>query len=312
MNRVANRNPVVGVTAVSFAALMFGFNASSVKIILGTEISPEQLVLLRSTFTAVLAGFFLLLTNKKAFRVTKKELPVLIFYGIFGIALMQWSYSNAVSLLPISVALLIEYTAIVIVPLVSLLLFKDKVRPRLWFGIAAVLMGLAIVSNVWDSDLNPAGVAWACMAAVCLSIYFLIGEHTQRKRDAMSTLFYTFAVAAVFWTILNLINPAKMIDMNLVFNLGGNLDHISMPVWAGLLWIGIMGSFIPMLLDYIALGNLSATAVGVIATAETVFATVFAWAWLDESMTTLEVIGGLIVVAGIVLAETSRMNSIKV
>jgi drug/metabolite transporter (DMT)-like permease len=312
VSRVANRNPVVGVTAVSFAALMFGFNASSVKIILGTEISPEQLVLFRATFTAVLAGIFLLLTNKKAFRVTKKELPVLIFYGIFGIALMQWSYSNAVSLLPISVALLIEYTAIVIVPLVSLLLFKEKVRPRLWFGIAAVLIGLAIVSNVWDSDLNPAGVAWAFMAAGCLSIYFLIGEHTQRKRDAMSTLFYTFAVAAVFWAIMNLINPAKMIDINLVFNLGGNLDHISMPVWAGLLWIGIMGSFIPMLLDYIALGNLSATAVGVIATAETVFATVFAWAWLNESMTTLEVIGGLIVVAGIVLAETSRMKSIKV
>ena len=312
MSRVANRNPVVGVTAVSFAALMFGFNASSVKIILGTEISPEQLVLFRATFTAVLAGIFLLLTNKKAFRVTRKELPVLIFYGIFGIALMQWSYSNAVSLLPISVALLIEYTAIVIVPLVSLLLFKEKVRPRLWFGIAAVLIGLAIVSNVWDSDLNPTGVAWAFMAAGCLSIYFLIGEHTQRKRDAMSTLFYTFAVAAVFWAIMNFINPAKMIDINLVFNLGGNLDHISMPVWAGLLWIGIMGSFIPMLLDYIALGNLSATAVGVIATAETVFATVFAWAWLNESMTTLEVIGGLIVVAGIILAETSRMKSIKV
>jgi drug/metabolite transporter (DMT)-like permease len=312
VSRVANRKPVVGVTAVSFAAVMFGFNASSVKIILGTEISPEQLVLFRATFTAVLAGIFLLLTNKKAFRVTKKELPVLIFYGIFGIALMQWSYSNAVSLLPISVALLIEYTAIVIVPLVSLLLFKEKVRPRLWFGIAAVLIGLAIVSNVWDSDLNPTGVAWAFMAAGCLSIYFLIGEHTQRKRDAMSTLFYTFAVAAVFWAIMNFINPAKMIDINLVFNLGGNLDHISMPVWAGLLWIGIMGSFIPMLLDYIALGNLSATAVGVIATAETVFATVFAWAWLNESMTTLEVIGGLIVVAGIVLAETSRMKSIKV
>ena len=312
MNRVANRNPVVGVTAVSFAAVMFGFNASSVKIILGTEISPEQLVLFRATFTAGLAGIFLLLTNKKAFRVTKKELPVLIFYGIFGIALMQWSYSNAVSLLPISVALLIEYTAIVIVPLVSLLLFKEKVRPRLWFGIAAVLIGLAIVSNVWDSDLNPEGVAWAFMAAGCLSIYFLIGEHTQRKRDAMSTLFYTFAVAAVFWAIINFINPAKMIDINLVFNLGGNLGHISMPVWVGLLWIGIMGSFIPMLLDYIALGNLSATAVGVIATAETVFATIFAWAWLNESMTTLEVIGGLIVVAGIVLAETSRMKSIKV
>jgi drug/metabolite transporter (DMT)-like permease len=312
VSRVANRNPAVGITAVSFAALMFGFNASSVKIILGTEISPEQLVLFRATFTALIAGVILFITNKKAFKVSKKELPVLVFYGIFGIALMQWSYSNAVSLLPISVALLIEYTAIVVVPLVSLLLFKEKVRPRLWFGIAAVLVGLAIVSNVWNSDLNPAGVAWAFMAAACLSIYFLIGEHTQRKRDAMSTLFYTFAVAAVFWAIINLINPGKVIDISLDFNLGGNLSEISMPVWAGLLWIGIMGSFVPMLLDYIALGNLSATAVGVIATAETVFATVFAWAWLNESMTTLEVIGGLIVVAGIVLAETSRTSSIKV
>ena len=312
MSRVANRNPTVGITAVSFAALMFGFNASTVKIILGTEISPEQLVLFRTAITALIAGIVLLFTNKKAFKITKKELPVLVFYGVFGVALMQWSYSNAVSLLPISVALLIEYTAIVIVPLVSLLLFKEKVRPRLWFGIAAVLIGLAIVSNIWNSALNPLGVAWAIMAAVCLSIYFLIGEHTQRKRDAMSTLFYTFAVAAIFWAIMNLINPGKVIDINIEFNLGGNLSAISMPVWAGLLWIGIMGSFIPMLLDYIALGNLSATAVGVIATAETVFATVFAWAWLNESMTTLEVIGGLIVVAGIILAETSRASSIKV
>ena len=312
MSRVANRNPTVGITAVSFAALMFGFNASTVKIILGTEINPEQLVLFRTAITALIAGIVLLFTNKKAFKITKKELPVLVFYGVFGVALMQWSYSNAVSLLPISVALLIEYTAIVIVPLVSLLLFKEKVRPRLWFGIAAVLIGLAIVSNIWNSALNPLGVAWAIMAAVCLSIYFLIGEHTQRKRDAMSTLFYTFAVAAIFWAIMNLINPGKVIDINIEFNLGGNLSAISMPVWAGLLWIGIMGSFIPMLLDYIALGNLSATAVGVIATAETVFATVFAWAWLNESMTTLEVIGGLIVVAGIILAETSRASSIKV
>ena len=312
MNRVANRNPALGITAVSFAALMFGFNASSVKVIIDAGMNPEFLVLFRATFTSVLAGIVLLLTNRKAFKITVKEIPKMLFYGIFGIALMQWSYSNAVSLLPISVALLIEYTAIAIVPVISLFLFKEKVKPRLWFGIVAVLIGLAVVSNVWDSNLNPEGVAWAFMASICLSIYFLIGEHTQRKRDAMSTLFYTFTVAALFWAVVNLIRPTQGIDLNSVFSLGGNLTQVMMPIWLGLLWIGIMGSFIPMLLDYIALGNLSATAVGVIATAETVFATVFAWAWLQESMTTLEVLGGLIVIAGIVLAETSRTSSIKV
>lgn len=309
MNRVAQRRPGVGATAVSFAALLFGLNASSVKVILSTGINTEQLVLFRTVFTAVLAGIALLITNRKAFKMELKEIPLFVFYGIFGIGLMQWTYSNAVNLLPISVALLIEYTAIALVPIVGIFLFKERVLPRLWIGIALVLGGLAVVSNIWNSNLDPVGVLWAVGAAICVTIYFITGEHTQRNRDAMSTLFYSFLVAAIFWGIINLVNPAPAFDPYKVFSLTGNLGGISWPVWAGLLWIGIMGSFVPMLLDYIALGNLSATAVGVIATAETVFATVFAWAWLREDMSMLEIFGGLIVITGIVLAETSRKRT---
>ena len=309
MNRVAQRRPGVGATAVSFAALLFGLNASSVKVILSTGINPEQLVLFRTVFTATLAGIALLITNRKAFKMELKEIPLFVFYGIFGIGLMQWTYSNAVSLLPISVALLIEYTAIALVPIFGLLVFKEKVRPRLWLGIILVLLGLAVVSNIWNSHLDPIGVLWATGAAICVTIYFITGEHTQRKRDAMSTLFYSFLVAAIFWAIINLLNPSPAIDYNKIFQLAGNLEGFSWPFWAGLLWIGIMGSFVPMLLDYIALGNLSATAVGVIATAETVFASAFAWIWLREEMTTLEMFGGLIVITGIVLAETSRKRT---
>jgi drug/metabolite transporter (DMT)-like permease len=309
VNRVAQRRPGVGATAVSFAALLFGLNASSVKVILSTGISTEQLVLFRTVFTAVLAGIALLITNRKAFKMELKEIPLFVFYGIFGIGLMQWTYSNAVNLLPISVALLIEYTAIALVPIVGIFLFKERVLPRLWLGIALVLGGLAVVSNIWNSNLDPIGVLWAIGAAICVTIYFITGEHTQRNRDAMSTLFYSFLVAAIFWGIINLINPSPAVDVYEVFSLSGNLGSFSWPFWAGLLWIGIMGSFVPMLLDYIALGNLSATAVGVIATAETVFATVFAWAWLREDMSTLETFGGLIVITGIVLAETSRKRT---
>ena len=309
MNRVAQRRPGVGATAVSFAALLFGLNASSVKVILTTGINTQQLVLFRTLFTAILAGLVLLITNRKAFRMSVREMPLFVFYGIFGIGLMQWTYSNAVSLLPISVALLIEYTAIALVPIVSLFMFKEKVRPRLWLGIVLVLLGLGVVSNVWNSQLNPIGVLWATGAAICVTIYFITGEHTQRKRDAMSTLFYSFLVAAIFWAVVNLLNPAPNFDINKSFQLAGNLASTSWPVWAGLLWVGIMGSFVPMLLDYIALGNLTATAVGVIATAETIFASAFAWMWLQEDMTNLEVFGGLIVITGIVLAETSRKRT---
>ena len=64
---------------------MFGLNASTVKVILATGISPELLVLFRATFTAVVAGLLLLLTNRKAFRVEKRDIPLLVLYGIVGI-----------------------------------------------------------------------------------------------------------------------------------------------------------------------------------------------------------------------------------
>ena len=149
MNRVAQRRPGVGATAVSFAALLFGLNASSVKVILSTGINTEQLVLFRTVFTAVLAGIALLMTNRKAFKMELKEIPLFIFYGIFGIGLMQWTYSNAVNLLPISVALLIEYTAIVIGSYRwNLSIQREECCQGSGLALLLVLGGLAIVSNV--------------------------------------------------------------------------------------------------------------------------------------------------------------------
>lgn len=305
-SRIHERRPTLGAVSVSFAAILFGLNASTVKVILHYSISPEQLVLLRSIFTSALAGLILLFTNRSAFRVAPREWPKLIAYGVIGVALMQFSYSNAVSNLPIGIALLIEYTAILMVPLVSRVLFKEHFHSRLWWGIALVLGGLVVVSQVWLGGLNPVGLAWAIAAAIFLTVYFLIGEHTQRNRDAMSSLFYAFGISAVFWAVVNAAHPGPTPNFFETMNLEGNLASVSMPLWLSLLWLGIMGSFVPMWLDFIALGNLSATAVGIIATAETVFAAVFAWAWLQENVSVLQIIGGLIVIGGIVLAETAR------
>ena len=70
----------------------------------------------------------------------------------------------------------------------------------------------------------------------------------------------------------------------------------------------MFGSFLPMLFSFLALTHLRATAVGVISTAETVMAFVFGWAWLNERIDGVQALGGLLVIAGIVLAQTSRVQ----
>jgi drug/metabolite transporter (DMT)-like permease len=67
-----------------------------------------------------------------------------------------------------------------------------------------------------------------------------------------------------------------------------------------------MGSFVPMMLSYKALTHLSATGVGIASTDETVFAFAFGLLWLGEQISAIQLIGGTLVMAGIVLSQTAR------
>lgn len=273
-------------------------------------VTPEQIVLFRSFSTALIAGLIMLATNPSNFKVKKHEWKFLIAFGVIGVALMQWSYSNAVKNLPVGIALLIEYTAIIIVPLASLLLFKEKPARQLWFGVALVLGGLLIVSKVWDSQLNPIGILFAFAAAIFLSVYFLMGEKSQQTRDPVSTLFYTMLVSSIFWILFSNWQGFDLSITARAIDLGGNLSGIFAPAWMLIIWIGVFGSFAPMFFSFVALGHLKATAVGVISTAETVFAFLFGYLWLGEKMEFLQLIGGTLVIAGIIVAQISRGKSL--
>jgi drug/metabolite transporter (DMT)-like permease len=72
------------------------------------------------------------------------------------------------------------------------------------------------------------------------------------------------------------------------------------------LWIVVLGTIVPFSLVVGALRHVSATRVGVTAMLEPVVATVVAWAWLRESLSPGQVVGVVVVLAGISLAQTAR------
>jgi drug/metabolite transporter (DMT)-like permease len=221
---------------------------------------------------------------------------------------MQWSYSNAVSRLPVGIALLVEYTAVIWVPLASKAIWGEKTKPRLWLGVALVLGGLVAISQIWNGGLDLAGVGFAFLAALLLSTFFIMGEHTQQSRDPISTMFYTMCVSTLFWFCFS---PWWQFDasrLGSTINLTQNLGAISVPFSVMLIWIGLAGASIPMLLSYAALSQITATSVGIISTTEVVFAALFGWLWLNETMDGLQLLGGVLLIAGIIIAQTARIR----
>lgn len=271
-------------------------------------VAADKLVIVRSLVSALLAGAVLLVTNPKAFKVTLKEVPMLLLFGVVGLAMMQWAYSNAVSILPVGIALLFEYTAIIIVPIAARVIFKEKTTRTFWYGVSMVLAGLLVVSQIWAGGLDPRGVFFAFLAAFLLAFYFLMGQHSGLTRDPMSTMFYTMLIATIFWVAVGG-GSSLNIDLDHPTNLTGNLSGITLPLWIPLSWLTVMGSFAPMAMGFMALKLTTASKVSITQTAEPIFAFIFGWLWLGQSMDWLQILGGVLVIAGILFAQRSGEKS---
>ena len=305
MNR---RRPALGATYAISGALLFGINASTSKLIISAGVSPAQIVLFRSLATAAIAALVLAFTNRSAFRVQAREWPRLVAFGVIGVALMQWAYSQAVFNLPVGIALLVEYTAIIWVPLVSMIWFRTKLSNQVWLGVGLVLVGLVIVSNLFGGfQLSVVGVTFAFLAAIFLTYYFIVGKQLQANRDTMSTLMYSMLISSAFWLCIPGWTehfPAANTHVQLL-----GVGNPPVSLWIALIWLGIMGSFVPMWLSYRAMHHLSSTAAGIASTSETVFAFLFGMVLLGENFTGTQLVGGVFVLSGIVVAQLAERSS---
>jgi drug/metabolite transporter (DMT)-like permease len=300
----------VGYVFALLGALLFGANGTVTKVIVSGGLTPLQLTQFRVLGACVITGLVLLVVDRSAFRMTPKQLLTLAILGVTGVAVLQAAYAAALALLPVGIALLFEYTGVLIVALVAFFFFKEKVSPRLWIAIALVLGGLAIVSQIWASELNPLGILFALLAAGSLATYFLLGERQVGTISPLGVAFWSMLFASVFWAFFSgwwELSPAAFTTP---VSLDGNLAAIVLPLWAPLLWNIVMGTFLAFLLSLLALTRLSATATGIVASSEIIFAFVVAWLWLGEGLDVLQLVGAAVVLAGIILAQTARANKV--
>ncbi len=290
------------------AALLWGINGAVSKTILATGLPSERLAQVRSLGAAAGLAAILALFAPGRLRLTKRELPYIVFFGTVGLALVQWFYFLAIHRLAIGIALLIEYLAPLLVALWARFVYHDSIRRRIWVALALALAGLALIVNVFGgaSSLSTAGVAFAFAGAFAYATYVLLAEHVVGGRDPVSLLAWGFLFASVFWAVLAPWWSFPTHAMTQRTSLLGHLDRVHLPVWVLAAWMIVLGTIIPFFLLVSALRHLSASRVAIVAMLEPVAGAFIAWAWLAESLDTVQVTGAAIVLVGIVLAQTAR------
>jgi len=303
----------VAYAMVVTAAACFVVNAGVSRVVLRAGIHPATLTTLRVTGAVLVLVVWAALLRPDALRPPRgRRLVLVVVMGVVGVAGLQWTYFVAIDRLPVSLALLLEYTAPVLVAGYARVVRHENVRPRAWAALGLSLLGLALVSRVWDGlTVDGPGILGGLGAAVCFATYFLLGETGVRDEDPLLVVLWSFVVAAV---AMNLVSPLTGLDPGLLgaeTALLGALSGWSAPVWLLLLWVVVLGTVTPFALELYALRVLPATAVVVVAMAEPVGVTALGWAWFGEVLGPAQLVGAAAVVTGIALAQTARRDPVE-
>jgi len=261
-------------------------------------VPPETLAEFRILFAfVVFLALTLALRRRDLTTFKRTDLPWLVLFGLLGVMAVQLVYYQAIQRIPIGVALVIEYTA----PLLILGYWRARGRHvglGLWIAGVLTLVGCYFVVGAYDAQLrqvNAVGALLATVDAIILAAYFLLAERLVHRYSSWALLCAGFGTAALAWCV---VRPPWTLPWS---DLRGELG-------LDVLGVVVIATVVPYLFSVGAVRLIPAARVGLASTAEPVIAAVAAWILIGESLQPLQVLGGVIVVVGILIAQSVRVT----
>lgn len=298
--------PALGYVLYLSAALLFGINGTVSKVVLQAVDDAARVSQLRVTFAFLLLLVVVALTRPNTLRLRRAEFGPIAAYGILGVAMTQWLYFVAIERLPIGIALLIEFTAPILVVLWVRFAWHRPVRNTVWLGLALALAGLGMVAEIWGGiSLDPVGVLAAFGAALALAVYYLLGETAGQQRDPVSLTLWGFGFAALLWAI---VLPWWRFPWD---SLAGSATPFgaqttAVPLWLLATSMVVLGTIMPFWLVLAAIRHIGAAGASIVGMTEPFIASLVAWVVLGEILAPVQILGGVVILSGVIVAERAR------
>ena len=290
-----------GYLYVILAAVLWGVSGSAAKFLFNSGVSPFQLVQLRLTITALGLLFWLSLRNPALFRIARRDIWYFALLGTAGVGACQFTYLYAISKINVAAAILLQYLAPSLIALHAVVITRDRLSLATVMALAGATAGCYLVVGAYNLELlsmNLTGVVSGILSAVAFAWYSIHGEYGMRRYSPWTVLFYAILFAAMAW---NLLHPP----------LEAFFHRYTAIEWGWILYIGVMGTLLPFSLYLEGVNLIRSTRASITAILEPITAGVIAFFFLNERMHTLQILGGFLVIASIILLQFKQENDEK-
>ena len=288
MRKTKGKKAAVPVIA---AAMLWGTYGSFLTAITARGMNANVVNFLRFASTSLPILAYLLIKDRAALRVKKKDLWLFAANGLASILFFTACYAAAIRETKIATAAALLYTAPAIVLLLSALLFSEKLTPRKIVCVLLSVLGCALVSGLGSGGaaLNLRGLLLGLGAGLGYALYSIFSRLIQQKGYSTYTnVCWTFLIAAAAYLAIALGD--------------GTAAQIVCLPGAALLSVvcGLFTGLLAYLLYTAGLRELEPSRAAQLATIEPVFAALLGAVLFSQRLSLPELLGVALVVAAVV------------
>jgi drug/metabolite transporter, DME family len=289
----------LGLAAIAVAAALWALGAVVAASLFEDGVAPLELAEARSIVSALGLALIPASWRRPPVLPSRAVRQSLILLGVC-IGLVNAVYYVAIDRLPVAVALVLQYTAPAMVVVYTALRLRRRPRNEVVAAVVLALAGVALVSGLLGAELasvDVLGVAMGLASAVLFASYTLIGESVTRAYGPLGAMFRAFSLAGALWICWQLFNgfPHELVDP-------ANLPRVIL--------IGVGATLAPFLLYLWGVERVKAERAAVAATLEPVLGALVAWILLDQSLGLAQVVGGVLVLAAVILIQAGRARPV--
>lgn len=228
----------------------------------------------------------------------KMLLPMLACGILFASDIAVWNISIQNS--TATQATLLTNLSPIWVGVFSLIFLKFRPRKSFWLGTLIALIGMTVFVGV-DTILNlqlDFAFFLGVLSGVLYALYILVSKSVLEKLEVITFITYSMIFSTIFLFIINVA-------------FGEQFFGFSNKAWVSLFVQGIVCQLIAWLLISYSTQKMRATRVSLSLLSQAIFATILAAIFVNEKITSVQMIGSVIILAGIATTFYEKNTTVK-
>ncbi|MCP1427930.1 drug/metabolite transporter (DMT)-like permease [Microbacterium foliorum] len=310
MSHIANDATVpgvrIGLPLAIGAAFAFGMSGGWARGLIDAGWTPGAAVTARVWIAALVLLIPTIVSLRGRWGVLRKNAALVAAYGLLAVTATQLCYFQAVAVMDVGLALLIEYTAPIAVILWLWLRRGERPTRRSVIGAAIAFVGLVLMLDiVTGAEVNVAGILWALAAMVGAATYFLLSAKADTGMPPIALAGGGLLLGAVALTVAGLVGilPMAWTTDDIAYRFG------TVPWFVPVLAIGLIATALAYVLGIASTRMLGSRLASFIALSEVVASLLFGWLLLGQSPDLLQALGAALVLVGVVVVKLGEPRS---